>query len=674
MKFSIVITTHNRLSWLKRAIDSALAQTETCEVIVVDDGSSDGTDDYLRNLNGKVTFWRNSENLGHSAVMNVGVNLARGDWIKPLDDDDYLAPNCIETMMRAIERHPPTVICSCQAIQVDVNGTPIGRPRQIGARKVFYIPQADIHYGMLLEQVPFGTTSQVAFSRNVFLQSGGWDVSLDVCDEIDSWIRIAQFGDAIFVNSCLVYRTSWPGSYNRQSPLQKRLAANISMKEKIYALVDDRHRAAMPPLETIRNYLKLHWLFVALKQKQLALACSLAFPAGFFPAAWMLLADAVLWRRQGQFKTSRVRQIPLMATHASARNESDSERDLTVAIGTQPMIDFSVVICTYNGAAKLPTLLERLRSQRQIDNLNWEILIVDNNSNDGTAKLIAEYQRGWDRSYPLRYCFEARQGLAFARRLAVREAQGELLGFLDDDNWPADDWVATAYSFGQCHPQAGAYGSRIQGDYEGELPANFDQIACFLGIIERSSQPFRYDLLARWLFPAGAGLVVRKQAWWSSVPDTFILTGVAGTSLGAKGEDIETLSYLRRQKWQIWHNPQMLIFHHIPQYRLQKAYLLRLFRGVGLSRYPLRMLQSPTWQKPFRLLLYFISDFSKLILHCTKYGGNLDADLVVQCQRHLLLYTLASPFYYGWQWLSLSIGLQFSEKLSSIQPVSRSRS
>jgi len=58
MKFSIVITTHNRLSWLKRAIDSALAQTETCEVIVVDDGSSDGTDDYLRNLNGKVTFWR----------------------------------------------------------------------------------------------------------------------------------------------------------------------------------------------------------------------------------------------------------------------------------------------------------------------------------------------------------------------------------------------------------------------------------------------------------------------------------------------------------------------------------------------------------------------------------------------------------------------------------------
>lgn len=334
MKFSIVITTYNRLSLLKRAIDSALAQTETCEVIVVDDGSSDGTDVYLRNLERKVTFWRNSENLGHSAAMNVGVNLAQGDWIKPLDDDDYLAPNCIETIMGAIEQHPPAVICSCQAIQVDSNGTPICRTRQIGARKVCYIPQADIHYGMLLEQVPLGTTSQVAFSRNAFLKSGGWDVSLDVCDEIDSWIRIAQFGDAIFINSCLAYRTVWLGSYNQRSSLQKRLAANILMKEKIYALVGDCHRAAIPPLETIRNYLKLHWLFVALRQKQLILAFSLAFPAVFSPVAWKLLASAMRFRKPGQFKAPPVRQIPLVATHPTPINESESGIDLTVAIGT----------------------------------------------------------------------------------------------------------------------------------------------------------------------------------------------------------------------------------------------------------------------------------------------------------------------------------------------------
>jgi glycosyltransferase involved in cell wall biosynthesis len=327
------------------------------------------------------------------------------------------------------------------------------------------------------------------------------------------------------------------------------------------------------------------------------------------------------------------------------------------------MIDFSVVICTYNGVAKLPRVLERLQSQQQADNLTWEIMIVDNNSDDGTAQLIGQYQQLWEQAYPLRYCFEGRQGLAFARRLAVKEAQGELIGFLDDDNWPADDWVATAYSFGQYHPKAGAYGSKILGDYEVEPPENFDKIACFLGIIDRSPEPFRYDLLARWLFPAGAGLVVRRKAWLESVPNSFILTGVSGTSLSAKGEDIETLSYLRRRGWEIWHNPKMLISHHIPKYRLEKAYLVELFRGVGLSRYPTRMLQSPTWQKPFRLPLYLVNDLRKLIVHYYKFSPIIDSDLVALCQWLLFVYTLVSPFYH-WQlrWLPkikfLKLGLK----------------
>jgi hypothetical protein len=96
----------------------------------------------------------------------------------------------------------------------------------------------------------------------------------------------------------------------------------------------------------------------------------------------------------------------------------------------------------------------------------------------------------------------------------------------------------------------------------------------------------------------------------------------------------------------------MLISHHIPQHRLQKAYLVELFRGVGLSRYPTRMLQSPTWQKPFRLLFYLVNDLRKLIVHYYKSSQVLDSDLVALCQWLLLLYTLVSPFYYWRQkWL-----------------------
>jgi glycosyltransferase involved in cell wall biosynthesis len=301
MKFSIVITTYNRLNLLRRAIDSALAQTMPCEVVVVDDCSSDGTQAYVQerrdalasNGDQRLIYYRNSTNLGHSKSVNAGVELATGEWIKPLDDDDYLAPNCIEEMTKAIALRPQAVICSCQAAQVDANEVELGRTKQVGSDKAFYISQEDIHYGMLLELVPFGTPAQVAFSRSAFLKSGGWDSSLDAnFDDIDSWIKIAQFGDAIFINECLSYRTLWSGAYNQKFTLEKRLNTNLLIKEKIYSLVSKKHQSEIPKLQDIRAYIHLHWSFVALKQGKLLSAATMSFPASFSIKAWQLL-----WQR-----------------------------------------------------------------------------------------------------------------------------------------------------------------------------------------------------------------------------------------------------------------------------------------------------------------------------------------------------------------------------------------
>jgi len=298
MKFSIVITTYNRLSLLERAIASALGQTVACEVVVADDCSDDGTEAYVRRLqetlheagDQRLLYQRNAVNLGHSATMNAGVEIASGEWIKPLDDDDYLAPNCIEAMSRAIALRPQAVICSCQAAQVDVNQLELTRTRQLGSSPAFYIAQADIHYGMLLEQVPFGTPVQVAFRRDAFIQAGGWDSSLDAnFDDIDSWIKIAQFGDAIFINQCLAYRTLWAGAYNQKFSLQKRLDTNLTIKEKIHALVSEKHQSTIPTLATMQSYLKLHWSIVALKQGKMLIAAKWLFPAIFSFKAWQLL-------------------------------------------------------------------------------------------------------------------------------------------------------------------------------------------------------------------------------------------------------------------------------------------------------------------------------------------------------------------------------------------------
>jgi glycosyltransferase involved in cell wall biosynthesis len=319
MRFSIVITTHNRLALLKRAIRSALAQTIPCEVVIADDCSTDGTEAYVHSLSEslpedireRIVYCRTATNLGHSGAMNLGVAAAQGEWIKPLDDDDYLAPNCIEAMAQVLNLRHQAVICSCQAAQVDANEVEVSRTRQVGPGRAFYIPQEDIHYGMLLERVPFGTPVQVMFRRDAFLESGGWDTEFDVGDDIDSWVRIAQFGDAVFLNQCLAYRTLWEGSQNQQSSIEKRLNTNILIKQKIYLLIPEKYQAALPKLSDLQNYLRLHWSAVALKQKKIVIALKLAFPAILSPAAWKLLLAAVAARKQ-PVETLAIRKLVLV--------------------------------------------------------------------------------------------------------------------------------------------------------------------------------------------------------------------------------------------------------------------------------------------------------------------------------------------------------------------------
>ena len=198
--FSIVITTYNRLDFLKIAIQSALNQSTYCEIIIVDDGSCDGTKDYVKTLGNRIKYYRNSINLGHSVSVNKGVQKARGEWVKLLDDDDCLLPNCIETMQKNLIKFPHAVLCSCQVKKMRII-TNIFNGQVAINDSVLCIKQQDIHYGMLLDICPLGTPVQVAFQKEAFLKSGGWNQEFDGnYDDINSWIEIAKYGDALFIN------------------------------------------------------------------------------------------------------------------------------------------------------------------------------------------------------------------------------------------------------------------------------------------------------------------------------------------------------------------------------------------------------------------------------------------------------------------------------------------
>src|SRR6516225_7492172 len=111
MLFSVVIPTYNRVHLLARTLDSVSRQRFTdFEVIVVDDGSNDGTQEYLRSLGDRIRMLQQA-NGGPGAARNAGIRAARGKYVALLDSDDLWFPWTLNVFARAIREHKqPTIL------------------------------------------------------------------------------------------------------------------------------------------------------------------------------------------------------------------------------------------------------------------------------------------------------------------------------------------------------------------------------------------------------------------------------------------------------------------------------------------------------------------------------------------------------------------------------------
>jgi hypothetical protein len=322
---------------------------------------------------------------------------------------------------------------------------------------------------------------------------------------------------------------------------------------------------------------------------------------------------------------------------------------------SQDLFSITVAIPTYNGAQRLPKVLEALRHQRHTEDISWDIVVIDNNSSDATEQMVRFYQENWEKPYFLTYYLEPRQGSAFARKRAIKEAKGCYVAFLDDDNIPAPDWIVSIHKFSQDYPHIGAFSGQIHGDYEVEPPEDFQKIAAFLAIREHGLHPFRFnpDNLN---LPPSAGLVVCKQAWNDAVPNHPQLKGRLGQSMMG-GEDYEVLLHLHQAGWEIWYNPQMHINHCIPRHRLEREYLLSLARGVGLATCQLRMINARPVDKPVIFARTILGNGRRIVQHQWKYGKQLKHELVPAFELEFYRSSMMSPLIWmrnSWSAISLA--------------------
>jgi glycosyltransferase involved in cell wall biosynthesis len=290
-------------------------------------------------------------------------------------------------------------------------------------------------------------------------------------------------------------------------------------------------------------------------------------------------------------------------------------------------------------------VLDHLHEQEGVNDIQWEVLVVDNNSTDATGAVVQEEQEDWKREAPLRYAFEERQGKSYALQTAVDEAYGTWVAFLDDDNLPAPDWVAAAHRFAEAHPQAGAFGGQVHGRFEEEPPTSFGLVKPLFALNERTDE-ICYSSGDSLQFAApGAGLAVRREAWMESVPKTGLeLKGPTGDSRGTLGEEFELQWRLYQNGWDIWHNPRMHLEHRIPSERLEEGYLEDFFKAIGRSRYWTRMMRFEPWERPLATVAYWGADLWKLARLCWTYRNKIRTDRFVRGRVWMTLHMLVAPF------------------------------
>jgi len=321
-------------------------------------------------------------------------------------------------------------------------------------------------------------------------------------------------------------------------------------------------------------------------------------------------------------------------------------------LATMPTMTLAltVAIPTYNGADRLPIVLESLCAQVGAEAIDWDIWVIDNNSTDRTLAVVRDFQA---RSPRIHLEQEPVQGAAFARQRAIERARGDWVAFLDDDTVPDADWVAQVWDFARGdwvdRELVGAFGGRILPVLDGPEPAGFDRIRSLFAIVDRGDRPFVYEP-HRGLLPPSAGLVVRRSAWLAVVPRRLILGGRTG-STWLTSEDLEALVYVQRSGYRVAYCPTMRISHQIPTRRLTADYLTPFARGIGWSRYVVRMLRVDRSHRAIATLAYGLSDLRRLVRWLARHPlGWRSADPVLVCERSLLVSTLASFWVMG-RWL-----------------------
>lgn len=241
----------------------------------------------------------------------------------------------------------------------------------------------------------------------------------------------------------------------------------------------------------------------------------------------------------------------------------------------------SIVIPTYNGASTIGECLTHISRQHTSSCFSVEVILVDNNSTDETARIARDTWIELSVAIPLIIVLEKQQGLSHARRCGVVHAQYEVIIFCDDDNLLAPDYCTHVLNFFETHPEYGLVGGEVLPDPSLQLPGWFNRVHGMYAI-SYINVPFA-DKTNSTIVGAGMSIrtAVARIVFDNETP--IICIGPSGNN-EFRCDDGEVCRRVDVMGYKIGQLKEMTLWHRIQPERLNPAYLERL-RKQGARDY-----------------------------------------------------------------------------------------
>jgi glycosyltransferase involved in cell wall biosynthesis len=242
-------------------------------------------------------------------------------------------------------------------------------------------------------------------------------------------------------------------------------------------------------------------------------------------------------------------------------------------------MNISVILCTYNRSQILAQTLENLAVSRLPESIAWEVLVMDNNSNDSTRVVVENFCRRYPERF--RYLFEAQPGKSYALNAGVRAARGEILAFMDDDVTVEPSWLKNLTAELDGEEWAGA-GGRTLPSSSFQLPrwlaleGPYSLGGVLAALFDLGDEPVELDQA-----PYGANMAFQKKMFEKYGGFRIDLGPSPNREIPRPNEDTEFGRRLFSAGERLRYEPSAIAYHPVPEGRIKKDYFLAWWFDYG---------------------------------------------------------------------------------------------